>query len=143
MIDLIRDEIKNSVKECNDLYKEIDRPFFNAEDVTQDKLKYKYHAEIGTSSQVAEEQGESVTQVNVLLRTFVQAGRDKNKDYDEAYNHALMINLLLLDRSKIINQDYIKGVQGSDINPVEVVDSQDVYSYETNLVYTISYGIGE
>ena len=143
MIDLIRAEIKSRVRECSNLYKEINNPFFKVEDLTQEKIKYKYHVEMGVSSDLAEGSGESITQIPVNFRTFVEACKDKNADFDQAYNHALLIKELILDISRIINKDYIKGVTSSDVNPAEVPDSQDIYSYETNFIFTISYGIGE
>lgn len=143
MIDLIRAEIKSRVRECSSLYKEINNPFFKLEDLTQDKIKYKYHVEMGIAEDLTELTGEAVSQIPVRFRTFVEAGRDKNSDYDEAYNHALLIKELILDISKIINKDYIRGVTSSGVIPEEIEDSQDIYSYQTNFIFTISYGIGE
>ncbi len=143
MIDLIRAEIKARLKECSSLYKEINNPFFKVEDLSQEKIKYKYHVAMGSAENLAEGSGEAVSSIPVTLRTFVEAGKDKNADFDEAYNHALLIRELILDISKIINKDYIKGVISSEVIPAEVPDSQDIYSFETNFIYTISYGIGE
>jgi hypothetical protein len=143
MIDLIRQEIKSRIRQCSKLYKEINNPFFKSEDLTQEKIKYKYHVEMGVASDIVEGQGEAMTEIPVVLKTFVEAGKDKNADFDEAYTHALIIKELILDRLKIINKDYIKGVTSSNVTPLEVLDSQDVYSYETNFIFTISYGIGE
>jgi hypothetical protein len=143
MIDLIREEMKKRIKEASAHYKQIQNPFFNDLDIPESGINYQFFISFGPTAPLVQGKEGAISQVNVILKTYRQGTRDKLSDFDEGYCEALLMKELILDRSKIINKDYIKGVTGSDTIPSEIPDSQNVYVYETNFVFTISYGIGE
>jgi hypothetical protein len=143
MIDLIREEMKKRIKEASAYYKQIQNPFFNDLDISESGINYQFFISFGSTAPLVQGKEGAISQVNVILKTYRQGTRDKLSDFDEGYCEALLMKELILDRSKIINKDYIKGVTGSDTIPSEIPDSQNVYVYETNFVFTISYGIGE
>ena len=142
MIAEIRKHIKETILQCSSKYVEIKNPFPNPEDVIQNKVNMQY-AVIFNASQILGDTDDSMLQVSVTLRTYRMAGRDKLAAFDEGYSQALLIKSLILDISSLNSKEYIKGIDSSNVTPAEVVDSQDVYTYETNFIYTISYGIGD
>jgi hypothetical protein len=143
MIVDIRNHIKNSIKNCSTKYQQIENPFHKDEDTVGANPDYRYAVTFGSSTKVIDDELGNVSQIPVNLKTYRQGGRDKLSAFDEGYEEALIIKDLILDRSSINSEDYIKGMISSSTNPTEVLDSQDIYSYETNLIFTISYGIGE
>lgn len=143
MIAEIRKHIKTKIYECSSLYKEIDTPFPKEEDLIQSKESYQYAIIFNPSQQILGDTDDTMSQISVTLRTYASGGKDKLAAFDEGYTNALLIKALLLDISSLNSKEYIKGIDGSDVAPGEVLDSQDVYSYETNFTFTISYGIGD
>lgn len=143
MIPEIRKHIKTSIKACSSLYKEIDNPFHKDEDTIGADPDYRYAVIFGPSNKVIDDELGNVLEIPVNLKTYRQGGRDKLSSFDEGYNHAIIIKDLILDRSLINSKEYIKGMNSSTVIPGEVIDSQDIYSYETNFIFIISYGIGE
>lgn len=143
MIAGIRSHIKESILKCSSRYREIKNPFPKPEDVIQNKMDYQYAVIFNPSSQILGDTEDSMSEVSVTVRTYKQGSRDKLASFDEAYSQALMIKSLILDISLLDSKEYIKGIDSSDVIPGEVVDSQDIYTYETNFIFTISYGIGD
>tara|TARA_R110000868_G_C10972634_1_gene770636 strand:+ start:18675 stop:19106 length:432 start_codon:yes stop_codon:yes gene_type:complete len=143
MIAEIRKHIKDSIFSCSKLYKQIDNPFHKDEDTIGADPDYKYALVFGASNKIIDDEDGSVTEVPVNLKTYRQGNRDKLASFDEGYEQALIIKDLILDRSLINSKEYIKGMSSSTVIPGEVIDSQDIYSYEINFIFTISYGIGE
>jgi hypothetical protein len=143
MISEIRKHIKDSIQACSKLYKQIDTPFHKDEDTIGSDPEYKYALVFGSSNKLIDDEDGSTVEIPVNLKTYRQGTRDKLSSFDEGYSQALMIKDLILDRSSLNGKEYIKGMSSSNITPAEVIDSQDIYSYETNLIFTISYGIGE
>lgn len=143
MIAEIRKHIKDSIKSCSTKYAMIDNPFHKDEELVGTKANYRYAVEFGASVKIIDDELGNVQEIPVNLKTYRQGTRDKNADFDEGYAEALIIKDLILDRSLINSKEYIKGMTSSNVTPGEVLDSQDIYSYETNFIFTISYGIGE
>lgn len=143
MIAEIRAHIKASIKSCSAKYQMIENPFHKDEDLVGTKANYLYAIEFGSAIKLIDDELGSVQQIPVNLKTYRQGDRDKNAEFDEGYEQALIIKDLILDRSSINSKEYIKGMTSSNVNPGEVLNSQDIYSYETNFIFTISYGIGD
>ena len=143
MIAEIRKHIKEVILKCSSKYVEIKNPFPKPEDLIQTKANMQYAIIFNPATQILGDIDDSMLQISVTLRTYRMAGRDKLAAFDEGYSNALLIKSLLLDISSLNSKEYIKGIDGSDVTPEEVADSQDVYTYETNFIYTISYGIGD
>jgi len=143
MISEIRKHIKDSIKACSSKYIMIDNPFHKDEDLIGTKANYLYALVFGPSVKLIDDELGNVQQIPVNLKTYRQGAKDKNADFDEGFEEALIIKDLILDRSSINSKEYIKGMTSSNVNPGEVLDSQDIYSYETNFIFTISYGIGD
>ncbi len=143
MIAEIRKHIKCSIQGCSKLYQEIDAPFHKDEDTIGSDPDHKYALIFGVANKLVEDNGDSVLEIPVSLKTYRQGAREKLAAFDEGYSQALIIKDLILDRSLINSKEYIKGMSSSNVIPSEVLDSQDIYSYETNFIFIISYGIGE
>lgn len=143
MIAEIRAHIKEQILKCSKHYKEIQNPFPNVEDLMQNKANYQFAVIFNPSEAVISDTEDSMDRISVTLRTYRMADRDKLASFDDGYTNALLIKALLLDISSLNSKEYIKGIDASAVTPSEVLDSQNVYSYETNLIFTISYGIGE
>lgn len=143
MISDIRRHIKSSIHRCTKLYKEIENPFHKDEDTIGSSPEYRYSVTFGPSNKIIDDELGNVTEIPVNLKTYRQGGRDKLASFDEGFEQAILIKDLILDRSLINSEDYIKGISSSNVTPVEVLDSQDIYSYEANFIFIISYGIGE
>jgi hypothetical protein len=121
----------------------IDNPFHKDEDLVGTKANYQYALVFGPSVKLIDDELGNVQQIPVNLKTYRQGSRDKLSDFDEGYEEALIIKDLILDRSTLNSKEYIKGMTSSNVSPGEVLDSQDIYSYETDFLFTISYGIGD
>ena len=143
MISEIRDYIKTQIKGISTQYFEIDNPFSKDEDAVGTKVDYSYAVDMGTSAQEINENREVVDNITVTLRTYRQGTKDKLADFDDGYCQALLINALLLDKTNFINAKYILSVTSGGVTPSEVLDSQDVYAYTNNLVFKLSYGLGD
>ena len=143
MISEIRKHIKDSIKACSTKYKMIDNPFHKDEDLVGTKVGHQYAIEMGPSLKVIDDDLGNVIEIPVNLKTYRQGTRDKSSEFDEGFEQALIIKDLILDNSTLNSKEYIKGMTSSNITPGEVLDSQDIYSYEANFIFTISYGIGE
>ena len=143
MIAEIRKHIKDSIRSCSKMYKEIETPFHKNEDTMGSDPEYRYALVFGASNAKINDELGNVIDIPVNLKTYRQGARDKLAAFDQGYNQALMIKDLILDRSSLNSKEYIKGISSSNIDPSEVIDSQDIYSFEINLIFTISYGIGE
>lgn len=143
MISEIRKYIKEAIEVCSSEYKEIQNPFHKDEDLAGSRIPYQYALSFGASEKIVEYGGESVLDIPVNLRLYTQGAREKLADFDKGYENALIIKDLILDRSIINSKEYIKGVTSSTVNPFEVIDSQDIYGFETSFIFKISYGIGE
>jgi len=143
MIAEIRKHIKDSINSCSKKYKEIDNPFHKNEDTVGVDPEYKYALIFGSSNTIIGDEQGNLIEIPVNLKTYRQGARDKLATFDEGYCQALIIKDLVLDRSSLNSKEYIKGISSSNIDPAEVIDSQDIYSFEINLIFTISYGIGE
>lgn len=143
MISEIRKHIKDSIKACSDKYRMIDNPFHKDEELVGTKANYDYAVTMGNAIKLIDDELGNVQQIPVNLKTYRQGTKDKNADFDEGFEEALIIKDLILDRSSINSKEYIKGMTSSNVNPGEVLNSQDIYSYETNFIFTISYGIGD
>jgi hypothetical protein len=143
MIAEIRKHIKESINRCSSKYLEIKNPFPKPEDIIQTKLDRQYAVIFNPATLILDDTEDTMSLVSVTVRTYAQADKDKLKTFDEAYSQALLIKSLILDISSLNSKEYIKGIVSSDVVPAEVPDSQDVYTYETNFNFTISYGIGD
>jgi hypothetical protein len=143
MIAEIRKHIKEQILRCSKSYKEIQTPYPEPADLMQNKAAYQYAIIFNPSTSIISDTEDSMDQISVTLRTYRMGDRDKLANFDEGYTNALLIKSLLLDISGLNSKEYIKGIDASAVTPAEVQDSQDVYSYETNLIFTISYGIGD
>lgn len=144
MIAEIRKHIKEAIKDCSGKYLEIDNPFFNERDLIQNKHDYQYALTFGPSNTIINDDGQGgVETVPVNLKTFRQGDKDKLSIFDQGYTQALTIRDLILDRTLIAGREFIKGVTCTGVTPAGVQDSQDIYSYEANLIFTISYSIGD
>lgn len=143
MIAEIRKHIKESINRCHGKYYEIKNPFPKPEDLIETKADKQYAVIFDPALQVLGAIDDSMTEVQVIVRTYKQGGRDKLKSFDEAYSQALQIKSLILDISSLNSKEYIKGIDGSEVIPEEVLDSQDIYTFETKFIFTISYGIGD
>ena len=143
MIAEIRKHIEDSIKTCSTKYQRIENPFHKDEDTVGSNPDYKYALLFGPSNSIIGDDLGNVVEIPVSLKTYRQGARNKLVDFDDGYCQAILIKDLILDRSSLNSKEYIKGMSSSNINPVEVLDSQDLYSYETNLIFTISYAIGE
>ena len=143
MIAEIRKHIKDSIYSCSKLYKQIDNPFHKDEDTPGSDPDYRYAIIFGASTKIIDDNLGNVLEIPVNSKTYRQGGRDKLEAFDQGYCQAILIKDLILDRSLINSKEYIKGMISSTINPAEVLNSQDIYSYEINFIFTISYGIGE
>lgn len=143
MIADIRSYIKAVIKSVDNRYVPNERPFEEEGNIVSTKADLTYHLEIGPSTlEIGDDLG-NVADVSCTLKIFRQGGAKKLENYDEGYCDALMINSLILDRSRLNGQDYIKGITTSSVNPVEVEGSQDLYSFESTLIFKLSYGIGD
>lgn len=143
MIADIRTFIKSIIKSVDSRYIGNDKPFEDEGAVISTKADFTYHLDIGASTlEIGDDLG-SVANVSCTLKIFRQGGSDKLSNYDQGYCDALLINSLILDRSRLNGQDYIKGITTSSVNPVEVEGSQDLYSFESTLIFKLSYGIGD
>lgn len=143
MIDEIRKHIKDQIKAISSQYLETDKPFAKDEDLIDTKADYTFYTEFGATTQEINLAGESVDNVAVTLKTYRQGARDNLADFDEGYCQALLINSLILDNAKLNSAKYILSVTSGGITPSEVLDSQDIYTYTNNLIFKISYGIGD
>ncbi len=143
MIAEIRKHIRDSIKSCDSKYYEIKNPFPKPEDVIETKVDKQYAVIFDPSAKILADTSDSMELITVTLRTYKQGGRDKLASFDEAYSNALLIKSLILDISSLNSKEYIKGIDSSDVTPEEVLDSQDIYTYETKFIFTISYGLGD
>lgn len=143
MIAEIRTYIHSTIKSINTKYITVDKPFALDEDVVSTKADYTYFLDIGPAElEIGDDLG-NVANLSCTLRVYRQGKSKKLDNYDDGYCEALLINSLILDRSRINGTEYIKGITTSSVNPVEVDGSQDLYSFESTLNVKISYGIGE
>lgn len=144
MISEIRQHVRDAMKAIDSGYLENDRPFEDLANIVNTKVDKTYHLEIGTANkEVEDELLGAVFNVDATLRLYALGGRNKLETFDEAYCHALLVNLKILDRLSITNRDYIKGITSSSVDPSEIDGSQDLYSFETTLTFKISYAIGD
>lgn len=143
MIAEIRAHIKEIIKKCDSRYMEIDNPFPRVEDIVETKVSKQYVIIFNSTAKILADHDDSMDDVSLTLRTYVQGGKSKLKAFDEGFSNAMLIKALLLDISSINSKEYIKGIDSSDIVPAEVSDSQDIYTFETTFNFKISYGIGE
>jgi hypothetical protein len=143
MIKEIRDHIVSQIKKAESKYKQTDNPFFSDAEVSGTKVDYTYSVEFGAYSQTLSNDGEAYGSQAVTVKTYRQGTRDKLKDHDIGLCEAIVINNLLLDRIAFNNAKYIKEVQGQDVTPSLVDDSQNIYVYTNNLTFFIGFGIGE
>lgn len=143
MINEIRRHVRDAMKAIDSRYMESERPFEDEANVVNTKIDYSYHLEIGTATKSVEDELGAVFNIDATLRLYAQGGRNKLETFDEAYCHALLVNLKILDKMSITNRDYIKGITSSSVDPSEIGDSQDLYSFETTLTFIISYAIGD
>lgn len=143
MIREIRKHIESCVKSVDKRYTTVDNPFAQDNEVIDTKLPYFYNITFSNTLNELVEQNGSVSNVTVSLKTYVQGNRDKLKDFDEGYCQAIMIDCLIVDRSRYIGSQYIKNIESTGVSPIEVLDSQDVYAFESTLNIKISYGLGD
>lgn len=143
MIEEIRAHIKSSVKRCSTKYQEIDNPFFNEEDLVGSKINYQYSTVFGDSLSIIGDDLGNVANIPVNMKIYRQGLHKKLDEFDNGYEDALIIKDLILDRSLLNSKEYIKGMTSSTVIPGEVLNSQDIYSYEINFIFTISYGLGD
>lgn len=142
MIAEIRKHVRESIKAIDSGYIENDRPFEDSANVIQTKIDKTYHLGIGSAVKEIEcEVNGAVYNVSVTLRLYRLGGRDRLANFDEGYCQALLTNLKILDNLNENNRDYIKGITSSSVDPSEIDDSQDLYSFETNLTFKISYNL--
>lgn len=143
MIKEIRKHIVGCVKSVDKRYISTDNPFAQDNEVIETKLPYFYNITFGpTINELVEENG-TVSNIAVTLKTYVQGNRDKLCDFDEGYCQAIMIDCLIVDRSRYIGSQYIKNIESTGVSPIEVLDSQDIYAFESTLNIKISYGLGD
>lgn len=143
MIAEIRKHIKEAVKRCDSKYMEIKNPFPKPEDLIETKLDKQYAVILNAATGILIDTEDSMDEISVTFRLYKQGGRDKLASFDEAYSNALLIKSLILDISLLNSKEYIKSINSSEVVPGEVDDSQDIYTFETNFIYKISYGIGD
>jgi len=143
MIKEIRKHIVDSIKSVDTKYVTVDQPYGKDEDVIGTKLPYFYNITFGATTNEIVEAGGTVSNVSVNLKTYVQGTRDKLSDFDEGYCQAIMIDSLIVDRSLYIGSQYIKNIESTGVTPIEVLDSQDVYAFESTFNIKLSYGLGD
>ena len=142
MISEITRHVRECIKAIEGSYIENERPFEDAGNVPGLPEK-TFHLEIGPATKEVEDELGAITNVEATLRLYVQGGRNKLEAFDEGYCHALLVNLKVLDKTLLMNREYIKGVTTSNVNPSEIDGSQDLYSFETTLNFKIGYAIGD
>ena len=142
MISEIRQHVREVMKSIDSSYLENERPFEVPGNVARPEKEY--HLEIGASAKEVEDEQEGVvTDITATLRLYAQGGSKKLDTFDEAYCTALIVNAKILDKTLLNNRDYIKGITTSNVEPSEIDGSQDLYSFETTLIFKIGYSIGE
>lgn len=144
MIAEIRNHIDTCVKSISKKYQTDDQnPFFKDEEVVGTRVDHFYTILFGSTVTEEELSGENTSNITVTLKTYVQGSRNKLADFDEGYCHAIMINCLVVDRSRYIGSQYIKNIESSQVSPIEVLDAQDIYAFESTFNIKLSYGLGD
>tara|TARA_R110002051_G_scaffold75594_1_gene137432 strand:- start:5462 stop:5893 length:432 start_codon:yes stop_codon:yes gene_type:complete len=143
MIAEIRKHINTCVKSVSKNFKTGLDPYLRDEEVIETKVPYWYSTTfLSTVNEIVDTNG-TVSNVTVTLKTYVQGHRDKLADFDEGYCRAIMIDCLIVDRTKYSGSQYIKNIQSAGVNPIEVLDSQDIYAFESTFTIKLSYGLGD
>ena len=143
MIAEIRKHIVTCVKSTSKKFVTGDTPFIKDEEVIETKLPYYYNITfLGVTNDIVDVGG-TVSDIVVSLKTYVQGHRDRLGDFDDGYCRAIMIDCLIVDRLKYAGSQYIKNIQSTGVSPIEVLDSQDVYAFESTFNIKLSYGIGD
>lgn len=144
MIAEIRQHITTCVKLVSKNFVTGNNPFMkDQEAISTNKTDYWYSVTFGQNLVELADVGEAVTNIPVILKTYVQGKKNRLADFDEGYCRAIMIDCLIVDRSKYIGSQYIKSIQSAGVNPIEVLDSQDIYAFESTFTIKLSYGLGD
>ena len=137
MIPEIRAYFKSVIKEVDSDLKQHDR-YFISNDIADSNLEDRYHLLIGALNTNRQDSDMNGT-VSVILKFWKNGNNDELNRIDAAYCNAIEMQLKLMDQSRITQDDFIKSVIGSTIDPKAEENNDNLAEFELQFIVTVGY----